>query len=177
MFSLSCASDPKRPYLKLLPFHSRLISRFYSQISRPTFLLLLTWPALSSELTCFFFSHYSIGLSLSPFHSWKPLSFPLSLTPFWFRERLLWKVLVIEAESVLTVRVIGNINNLTESEIKLTSRRLNEGEWEVVVILESREKQLHWKFAMVSAEVSTKSLDWSIQMEGVLRAISLHWQN
>lgn len=35
---------------------------------------------------------------------------------------------MIEAESVLTVRVIGNINNLTESEIKLTSRRLNEGE-------------------------------------------------
>lgn len=84
---------------------------------------------------------------------------------------------LVESKSVLTVCVIGNMEHLTENE---TEVNFQETEWEWMRacsdnILESSEKWLCWKFATVSIQVSTKFL--TIQMKGILDAISLNWQN
>ena len=166
---------PKGPPLKSPSFHSCLIAWFYprifsfpepTEISRP-------------ELMDFFCSSITPLDSLFLFPSESNVSFLCHAFHFGSVkeggcERC--SVTLIEAKCVLSTRkhwqLHGRWEQANVQEIKGGwMRRCSE------IILEGREKWLHWKFAIVNIQVPSKSLDWSTQMEGVLSVISLCWQN
>lgn len=122
---------PKGLHLKFLPFHSCLISWFYSQIS---FFSWTDWnPQFRAHRFLLFFIQLHWPLSFH-FPLWKQFFFPLSRIPFWFRER---KVAMKGVQSHWSKQsafcLPGNIGHLAECESKLMFKRLNEGEWEDVL--------------------------------------------
>lgn len=176
-FSFSCVSDTQRPSPKVssLP----LLSDFL--VLLPNFLLLLNRlksPVQSSQISPVL--HTTPLASLFPFSPLKAifLSFVTHSILVQRKEGGYERcsVTLIKAKCVLSTRKHRPPRGMWEQanvqEIKWGwMRRCSE------IILESREKWLHWQFAIVSIQVPSKSLDWSTQMEGVLSVISLHWQN
>lgn len=119
-------------YWKFLPFNSWLPGFTANCLDHPPPPPPEPFPQLRAlDLSFLTLFHWPLSFH---FHSWEQLSFPLSFVSFWIANRDCFEscaVRLVEAKIMLCVT--GNTGNLTENEINLVFRRLNEGQWEDVL--------------------------------------------